>query len=87
MAWALDHPDAAAVRDFPSLPLETTARLFTAETVRAATENAAECFGAMGVMLDMPLQKYVHDAVIFLHSGVSATVDTFAVAEAVAGFA
>ena len=52
----------------------------------AATENAAECFGAMGVMLDTPLQKYVHDAVIFLHSVRSGAVDRFEVAEAVAGY-
>ncbi len=86
-AWVLDHPDAAARQGDSALPLETAARVFTAESVRSITENAAECFGAMGVMLDMPLQKYVHDAVIFLHSGVSDTVEKFEVAEAVAGFA
>ena len=85
-AWSLDHPEADAQNGYTGMPLETAARVFTAEAVRAATENAAECFGAMGVMLDMPLQKYVHDAVIFLHSGVSDTVEKFEIAEAVAGF-
>ncbi len=84
-AWALDHPEAAA--SLPSLPLETAARVFTAETVCDATEKSGECFGAMGVMRDMPQQKYVHDAVKFLHSGVSGAVDMFEVGEAVAGFA
>jgi alkylation response protein AidB-like acyl-CoA dehydrogenase len=83
-AWALDHPEAAA--SLPALPLEIAARVFTAETVRTATEEAGECFGAMGVMRDMPLQKYVHDAVKFLHTGTSGAVDLFAVGEAVAGF-
>lgn len=83
-AWALDHPEAAA--SLPTLPLATAARVFTAETVCEATEKAAECFGAMGVMRDMPLQKYVHDAVKFLHSGTSGAVDMFEVGEAVAGF-
>ena len=86
-AWSLDHPEVAAHSSYAGIPLETAARVFTAETVREATENATECFGAMGVMLDMPLHKYVHDAVIFLHSGVSDTVEKFEIAEAVAGFA
>ncbi len=85
-AWSLDHPEAGAQNGYTDMPLETAARVFTAETVRSATENATECFGAMGVMLDMPLHKYVHDAVIFLHSGVSDTVEKFEIAEAVAGF-
>jgi butyryl-CoA dehydrogenase len=85
-AWTLDHPDTETGDKAASFPLETAARIFTAEAVRVATEDAAECFGAMGVMLDMPLQKYVHDAVIFLHSRASTTVSTFEVAEAVAGF-
>ncbi|MEQ1776132.1 MAG: acyl-CoA dehydrogenase family protein [Burkholderiales bacterium] len=83
-AWALDHPESAA--SLPTLPLETAARVFTAETVCEATEKAAECFGAMGVMRDMPLQKYVHDAVKFLHANVSSAVDMFEIGEAVAGF-
>lgn len=85
-AWALDHPHAVANRSIAPLPWAVAARAYTAEVVHAATENSAECFGAMGVMLDMPLQKNVHDAVVFLNSGVSDVVDKFEVAEAVAGF-
>ena len=51
-AWVLDHPGAVTGCGIAALPLDTAAREFTAETMRAATENAAECFGAMGVMLD-----------------------------------
>jgi len=68
-AWASDHPEAFADRSLPDLPLTTIAKVFTAETIYRATKDAAECFGAMGVMRDMPLQKYIHDAMICLHTG------------------
>ena len=85
-AWALDHPDALADRSLPDLPLQTIARVFTSEVVHEVTEGAAECFGAMGVMRDMPLQKYVHDALIFLHSEESNSAAKLRVAESVAGY-
>jgi alkylation response protein AidB-like acyl-CoA dehydrogenase len=34
----------------------------------AVCKDAAECFGAMGVMRDMPLQKYLRDARVCLHA-------------------
>ncbi|MGH8667460.1 MAG: acyl-CoA dehydrogenase family protein, partial [Burkholderiales bacterium] len=73
-AWAADHPEAYADRSLPEMPLETIARVYTAQAVHEAVELAAECFGAMGVMRDMPLHKYLHDARIFLQSGSSNTV-------------
>lgn len=85
-AWAADHPDALADRSLPDLPQQTIARVFTSEVVREVTERAAECFGAMGVMRDMPLQKYVHDALIFLHAEESNSAATLRIAEAVAGY-
>jgi alkylation response protein AidB-like acyl-CoA dehydrogenase len=68
-AWACDHPDAFADRSLPDLPLSTIARAFTSESIYRAAKDAAECFGAMGVMRDMPLQKYINDARICLHTG------------------
>ena len=65
-AWASDHPEAVADRSLPDLPLTTIAEAFVSEAIYHATKDAAECFGAMGVMRDMPLQKYVHDALICL---------------------
>ena len=59
--------------------------MFTAEAMLAAVKDAAECFGAMGVMRDMPLQKYVHDALICLHSGETNDDAKLRVAEAIAG--
>jgi hypothetical protein len=40
----------------------------------------------MGVMKDMPLHRYVQDAVIFLHSVTGNSVAKFRVAEALAGY-
>ena len=60
--------------------------MYTAEAVHEATLGAAECFGAMGVMRDMPLQKYVHDAMVFLHAADHDTATKLAIAEAAAGF-
>lgn len=68
-AWASDHPAAIANRSLPDLPLSAIAQVFASEAVYRAAKDAAECFGAMGVMRDMPLQKYIHDAMICLHTG------------------
>ncbi len=85
-AWAADHPQAIADRSLPDLPLATVARAFTAEAVYRAAKDAAEVFGAMGVMRDMPLQKYVRDASIFLHSGSGASDAKLRIAEALVGY-
>ena len=83
-AWVLDHgeTDAGAT----GLPLHVIARVYTAEAVNEVALLAAECFGAMGVMRDMPLQKYVHDSMVFLHSGDLDGAARLEVAEAVAGY-
>jgi alkylation response protein AidB-like acyl-CoA dehydrogenase len=85
-AWAFDHPDAVADRSIPGLPLHTIARVYTAEAVNQVTLLAAECFGAMGVMRDMPLQKYVHDGFVFAHAEETDDAAKLGIAEAVAGF-
>jgi alkylation response protein AidB-like acyl-CoA dehydrogenase len=85
-AWAFDHPDAVADRSLPGLPLHTIARVYTAEAVNEVTLLAAECFGAMGVMRDMPLQKYVHDGFVFAHAEETDDAAKLGIAEAVAGY-
>jgi alkylation response protein AidB-like acyl-CoA dehydrogenase len=85
-AWAADHPDAFADRSLPDLPLTTMAKVFTAESIYRVTKDAAECFGAMGVMCDMPLQKYIHDAMICLHAGDGNSDDKLRIAEALIGY-
>ena len=74
--------DAFGDRSLPDLPLATIARVFTAEAIYRAAKDTAECFGAMGVMRDMPLQKYIHDALICLHTGDGSADDKLRIAEA-----
>ncbi len=85
-AWAIDHPDLASQAGFSGSTLQHMAKVFTAEAVHEVTLKSAECFGAMGVMLDMPMAKYVRDARIFLHWGRSNAVSRFRIAEMLAGF-
>jgi alkylation response protein AidB-like acyl-CoA dehydrogenase len=85
-AWACDHPAAFADRSLPDLPLARIARLYASQAIYHATKDAAECFGAMGVMRDMPLQKCVHDALICLHSGETDSEAKLHIAEAIAGY-
>jgi alkylation response protein AidB-like acyl-CoA dehydrogenase len=85
-AWACDHPDAVADRSLPDLPLASIARAFASEAIYRAAKDAAECFGAMGVMRDMPLQQYVHDALVCLHSGAGNGEAKLRIAEALAGY-
>lgn len=85
-AWVAEHPDAVADRSVSDLPLQTVARIYTAEAMHQVTLDAAEVFGAMGVMRDMPLQKYVQDALIFLHSGMSPGDGKLRIAEVLAQF-
>jgi butyryl-CoA dehydrogenase len=84
-AWACDHPEAFADRSLPDLPLARVAKVFASEAIYHATKDAAECFGAMGVMRDMPLQKYVRDALICRHSGEANGETKLRIAEAIAG--
>ena len=85
-AWLLDHPEAVSDRSASELPFHVIARVYTAEAVNDVALLAAECFGAMGVMRDMPLQKYVHDSMVFLHNDDADGAAKLAVAEALAGY-
>jgi len=85
-AWASDHPEGHASRSLSDLPLATMAQAFAAETIYGATKQAVECFGAMSVMRDMPLQKHVHDALICLHAGTGTSDAKLRIAEALAGY-
>jgi alkylation response protein AidB-like acyl-CoA dehydrogenase len=85
-AWTTDHPEAVGDRSVTDLPLHTMARTYTAEAMHEVTLAAAECFGAMGVMRDMPMQKYVHDAMVLLHSEDHDSATRLGIAEAIAGF-
>lgn len=85
-AWAADHPEAVSDRSVSDLPYHIIARVYTAEAVQEVALQSAECFGAMAVMRDMPLQKYVHDAKVFLHSADSDEATKLGITEAVSGY-
>jgi alkylation response protein AidB-like acyl-CoA dehydrogenase len=85
-AWASDHPEACADRSLADLPLTTVAQVFASEAIYRAAKDAAECFGAMGVMRDMPLHKHVRDALICLHAGNGNSDARLAIAEALVGY-
>ncbi len=85
-AWGHDHPGAMADGSLPDLPLQTIAQVFTSEAVMKVAKDCAEVFGAMGVMRDMPLHKYIHDARVCLHSGDGNSEAKLRLAEALAGY-
>ena len=85
-AWASDHPQAVADGSLPDLPLARMAKVFSSQVIYHAAKDAAECFGAMGVMRDMPLQKYVHDALMCLHGGEPNDDTKLRIAEVIAGY-
>jgi alkylation response protein AidB-like acyl-CoA dehydrogenase len=85
-AWIADNPGAESNGNFPPLPRAKIAQVVTAERIYRATKDSAECFGAMGVMRDMPLQKYIHVSRVFLHTGDGNADTKLRIAEAVAGF-
>jgi alkylation response protein AidB-like acyl-CoA dehydrogenase len=85
-AWASDHQEAYADGSLPSLPLQTIAKVYTSEAVQQVVLEAAQMFGGMGVMRELPMQKYVRDALIFLHSENTNSVARLRIAEALAGY-
>jgi butyryl-CoA dehydrogenase len=85
-AWLSDNPEAIADGSASTLPIETMSHVFVAEQIHRATKDCAECFGAMGVMRDMPLWKYIRDARMCLHAGAGVSDAKLAIAEAISGF-
>ncbi len=61
-AWAADQPGRLDRR------LPDMAKQLAAETAVEVCVQAMELFGGAGIMLDNPAQKYVRDALTFLHS-------------------
>jgi alkylation response protein AidB-like acyl-CoA dehydrogenase len=84
-AWTTDNPGSEPSSNFPPLPRAKIAQVVTAERIYRATKDSAECFGAMGVMRDMPMQKYIHVSRVFLHTGDGNADTKLRIAEAVTG--
>jgi alkylation response protein AidB-like acyl-CoA dehydrogenase len=85
-AWAADHPEAYQDGSLPDLPLQSIAKVATSEAVFRVAADAAQIFGGMGVMRELPMQKYVRDALIFLHSEQANDVARLKIAEHLAGW-
>ena len=85
-AWAADHLDAYQDGSLPDLPLQSIAKVATSETVFRVATDAAQIFGGMGVMRELQMQKYVRDALIFLHSEHANDVARLKIAEYLAGY-
>jgi alkylation response protein AidB-like acyl-CoA dehydrogenase len=68
------------------VPLQTIAKIYISEMVQKVVLDAAQLFGGMGVMRELPMQKYVRDALIFLHSETTNDVARLRLAEALAGY-
>ena len=85
-AWAADHLDAYQDGSLPDLPLQAVAKVATSEAVFRVATDAAQIFGGMGVMRELPMQKYVRDALIFLHSEYANDVSRLRIAEHLAGY-
>jgi alkylation response protein AidB-like acyl-CoA dehydrogenase len=61
-AWAIDN-DARVDQRLPEMAKE-----YASEAAVAVCIKAMEVFGGAGIMLESPMQKYVRDALTFLHS-------------------
>lgn len=85
-ACAIDRPEVHETPGHPALPLCAISKVYTSEAMHEVAELAAECFGAMGVMRDMPLQKYFNEATILLGSGYGNSTARFRIAEALAAY-
>ena len=85
-AWAADHAGEGDDAAFEGLPLAAAADVYTAESMHRVALRCAEVFGAMGVMRDMPLQKYVRQALVFLHDANGISDTKLRIAESLAGF-
>jgi alkylation response protein AidB-like acyl-CoA dehydrogenase len=84
-AWDTDNPQARADGSLADIPHALISQVAAADMLYRAAKDAAECFGAMGVMRDMPMQKYIHDTRLFRHSGNGTSDARLRLAEALAG--
>lgn len=85
-AWTSDNESTMSEGNLTGLPLNNIAHISSTEILYKAAKDSAECFGAMGVMRDMPLQKFIHQTRMFLHSRSGNDDSKLQIAEAVAGY-
>ncbi|MCL4231010.1 MAG: acyl-CoA dehydrogenase family protein [Dehalococcoidia bacterium] len=61
-AWAADHGETVDLR------LPPMAKEYASEVAVNVCIRAMEIFGGAGIMMELPMQKYIRDALTFLHS-------------------
>ncbi len=61
-AWSIDHGEP------PDYKLPKLAKVYASEAAVHVAIRAMEIHGGSGIMKDLPLEKYLRDAVTFLHS-------------------
>jgi len=61
VAWSVDNPEKS--NGFASLG--TMAKIYPASIVREITSGAMDIFAGSGYMRDLPIEKYVRDAMLF----------------------
>ena len=61
-AWAADHSEKLDLR------LPAMAKQYASEVAVDVCIKAMEIFGGAGIMMELPMQKYVRDSLTFLHS-------------------
>jgi alkylation response protein AidB-like acyl-CoA dehydrogenase len=59
-AWTSSHKE-------PDTVLGNACKAFCADAALKITIGAMELFGGVGVMRDLPMQKYVRDAMVMMH--------------------
>ena len=84
-AWAKDHPEAFEDGSLERMPLELMAATYTGSAVQRLTVQGMELFGGMGVVVGMPIEKYVRDALVQLHISFQ-FLNRLKIAEALAGY-
>lgn len=80
-AWLSDHRDAYSDGSVPDLPMQRIAKVFVADAVMRTALEACQIFGGSGVMSEVEAQKYVRDALIFMHSEMTQDVAIMRVTE------
>ncbi len=61
VAWSVDHPDKCNAFN----KLGSMAKIYPAGIVREITSSAMDIFAGAGYMRDLPMEKYVRDAMLY----------------------
>ena len=69
-----NHPDAARLGDM--------VKVFTSQEILEVCRHAVELHGGYGAMLETGVEKYLRDAVVYLHMDATVDVSNFKIVRA-----